>query len=296
MAGKNQATLADLYKVKERVTFGGEGDEIDVVVVKLNAKDMASVHRRAGAAKAKVMAQANDPESELYLSVLGEVMEADEDVLINALIMTEVAEKTLSIQFELEAESPWNDDDYLVGLRAAWFGNDDEPGLEKVWLDTVDTDEPDPEATRVFAELSKFNDLVSTRLAEEHADLVDSHRGFGIEWLRDKAVKAFLKSAADAEYTKEYYRQRTFFSVRRGDNWRKPYFGDLSDYDECDDEMIKKRLIDTYERMTADGPEGKDSPGIPGSSPSSEPLDEEEPSTESDLVGASPSRTSPTSS
>lgn len=297
MSKKSQPVLADLYRVKERVTFG-EGDEaITVWVVKLNQLDMQSVFRRAQAAKAKVLVQIQDPESDLYQSVLAQVLQTeDQNVLIESIILPEIAEKTLSIQFELEAEKPWGDDEYLVGLRAAWVGSEDEPGLEQRWLDTVDTDDPDPEADRVFKELSKFNDLVSERLKEEHDGLVASYADLDIAWLRDKAVKAFLKTYADQAFTDEYVRQRTFFSVRQGDNWRKPYFAELDDLDQCDDLMVKPRLVQAYEMMTADGPEGKDSPGIPGSSPSSEPLDEEEPSTGSDLVGASPSRTSPTSS
>ena len=113
--------------------------------------------------------------------------------------------------------------------------------------------------------------------------------------LQDLAVKSFLKMDADRVFNEEYVRQRAFYSTRQVDNPRKRYFETLADYDDCA-ELVQTRLLDAYDRIAAEGVEGKDLPGTPGSSASSEPPAEEAASTDSDLVDASPSRTSPTSS
>ena len=295
---KRQPRLADLYKVKETVEFPISDDEmIAVQVVKLNKVDKDSVLRRANAERARVVAAGKDRESDDYLAAHAAVLEIEDvEALIDVIIMPDLAEALMSVEAELQAEPEWAEDDNLQGLKESWLGVGDEPGLQAVWMETAGTDDPPDEAAQtVLKELGRYQDELTKRLDAAREDLRSSYEGMDLEYLQNLALKVFIKTDGEAAFNTEYLRQRTFYSVRDADDWRSRYFGTLDEFDEVD-ELIQRRLMETYNAMTVEGVEGKGSRATAASSPSSGPRAEVGATSGSGPEGASPSRTSPTSS
>lgn len=257
--------LSDMYKTSEEVTFmQGSDAEETVAVVKLNEPEQATLARKAGAARARAIAELRDPESDLSVELRVTLGEMTEDELISQIIDEDLEQKLLSVHEELAASDEWSTDDYLHGLEEAWNGSDDEPGLKLTGADTE-------EGQRVLNELSRFHTKVGELIAAERADLRAGFEGLDREFLLDKAYAACLKRKADQAFMDEYVRRRTYMSTRLADDRRKHYFDSIEDYDDCSETLIKPRLMKAYAEMAVEGVEGKESPGHPGSSPSSEP-------------------------
>ena len=259
--------LSDMYKTSTEVTFMPESDaEETVSVVKLNEPEQATLARKAGAARARAIAELRDPESDLSLELRMVLVGMTEDELISQIIDEDLEQKLLSVHEELAASDEWSTDDYLHGLEEAWNGSADEPGLKVTGADTE-------EGQRVLNELSRFHTKVGELIAAERADLRAGFEGLDMEFLLDKAYAACVKRKADQVFMDEYVRRRTYMSTRVGsapEDRRKYYFDSIEDYDDCDEMMIKQRLMKAYAEMAVEGVEGKESPGHPGSSPSSE--------------------------
>ena len=259
--------LSDMYKVSTEVKFMPETEaEEAVLVVKLNEVEQAEVARKAGAARARMVAALRAPDSDAAVELETLIDEMDEDELITRIIDEDLEQRLLSVHGELAAEDEWSNDDYLSGLEEAWNGTADEPGLKLGDAESED-------AKRVLAELSRFHDKVAERVAEERDDLRSAYEDAEIEYLREKAMTACVKRRGDQVFMDEYLRRRTFMSARLPDDRRKLYFESVEEYDECDEAMIKSRLALAYAEMSVEGVEGKDSPGQPGSSDSSEQPD-----------------------
>ena len=208
-----------------------------------------------------------------------------EDELISQIINEELEQKLLSIQEEVAASPEWSDDDYLRGLELAWHGTPEEPGIKITGGETED-------GRRVLAELSRYHSKVAELIALERDDMRAGYEGLDMDFLRKEAYTACVKRKADQVFMDEYVRRRTYMSTRVADDRRQFYFESIKEYDDCDELMIKQRLMQAYAEMAVEGVEGKDSPGHPGSSPSSAPPATEPESAPSGRPAAKRSKTS----
>ena len=85
--------LADLYvRGKDLEVDDGAGDPVSVRLQKLNEIDREAVIRRANAAKARFLIEADNEESDLFQSMYGQVREFDDrDALVAVVISDDVA-------------------------------------------------------------------------------------------------------------------------------------------------------------------------------------------------------------
>lgn len=264
--------LSDLYvRGKELEVNDGEGEPVKVWLAKLNELDRESAARRANAAKARYMIDSDDEEGETFQAAYGEVREiAERDELVAFLIADEIAKARRRIEAERMAdEETWAKDDYLQGLFDAWFGDDDTPGLDKV----QEEDPDDPEATRVWDELQRFQAEIQDELRIESERLVKDWEEVDIDKIRRKAAHRLIELRANDEFLREFQRQQIFFSVRDPAIRRQRYFQTVHEADDLDDEL-RQYLLSQYDALMVDRAEGKDSPPEEDSSNSSDLADQ----------------------
>lgn len=255
--------LSDLYVTGKEVVINDDSDSEPIVVYlqKLNPLENETALRKAGAARARVMAWSKDSESEEYLSVRSEVLDIDStDTLIEYLIQEELANRYSSAEAAVSAEDEWKTDDYYQGLRDAWEG-----GVSEAWA----SDPEDPESRRVYDELTRFNDIVNARVEGEAEGLRKDWRNVHVDDLRDEVTKKFIKMRGDMEWLREFRKQELYAATREAENHKKLYFESRTELDMLAPE-VAKRLMDEYESLSVDSVEGKDLPVTPDSSPSSE--------------------------
>lgn len=279
-------TLADLYKRGKTVTIPDPEEPDSPVTVylrKLNDVEMETCFRKANAAKAIVMAGKADPDSEQWLAMSEDVKTLfldDRDLYVEYLLVSHMAERDPVIEAEVhgevishenpdgsidEQQTEWAKDDYLQGLRDAW-----RDGLQARHA----TDETDPAAVHVLAEITRFNNQVRERLETEHHLMVDSLSDTSTEELRDRVIAQFLETKAATAWAEELRRWQMFFYARDPVNQRKPHFADREMVDEVD-EAVRMQLVAEYEQLAVDITEGKGSPATPASSPQSAQLEQE---------------------
>ena len=296
MAKAKRKTASDLWKVQELVTISDGRDEFSILVVKLNDPDQQAAVSAAIAAKARVLAQGKNPDSDLYLELLLEAQQMEFDMMVEILVMREITEQIASVEAELAAEKPWGEDDYLRGLQDLWVGDENDEGLGVKYDQLVAAGEEVPDTIiQIRDQLEKFSTELAKRMNAVRDDAHDAYAGMEPEYLHAKVVDQLIEFRADQEFQDEYLRRRTYLSAREPENRLTYHFDSLADYDDADDK-VKLRLQRAYQEMTVEGAEGKDSPGKPGSSPSSDQPATADPTTDSGLEAASASRTSPTSS
>lgn len=281
-----QKRLSDLRKVRELLTFEGVDDgepyEIKVWVQKVLDDDHESCLRAADAAKARALLTRNDETSELWQAAYGTTVATlgdDPGTLAEYLSNFHVAERAAIIQAELggDENSEWAKDGYLEGLLDAWQGTEaGDLGLRLAYA--AKDDDPDsvdpaiatsiPEAIRVFAELSRFEDAVGTKVEAERAKFVREHEQDPLEDLRRKVVNTFLEKRGNEVWVKAYNRARLLYATRTYPDWTKRYFESVAEITETDPEFCNRILL-TYEKISVEGTEGKGSPGPQDSSPQS---------------------------
>lgn len=304
-------SLRDLYKTKAPVQFpdpegGPDAPPVRVWVAKLNKSQMEAVERRAGAAKALVLMDRDNPESDEILAHMAELMVLeDPNQAIPFITVDKVRERRLSITAQHSTEGKWGENDLHDALVDLWKGDGSTSDtLESIWAsypeepkETVETPDLVPrwhDAQKVFEQLRDFQDEVNEILEGELEEIEAQYRIEPDEFgnfdpqasyrLLMKAAKVFVEEKALAVYWEEFARQRAFYSTRQrhtepdadghevaGPEFRKPYFGTLEDYDDCDD-TIKDLLRVTYDQLSVPGLAGKESPAAtPSSSLSDSP-------------------------
>lgn len=303
-------SLRDLYKVREGLEFQDpdipDGPSVRVWVVKLNQQEMDAVERHAGAAKALVLLDRDNPESEEFLSHMAELlMLPDPNSAIPFLLVDTVRERRLSILAQHASEGRWGGDDNLYeSLLDAWKGDGEDPdsGLESIYAAYPDQPEDTPEspdlsqrwkeAQRVYALLLEFQSEINELLDEELPDLEAEHRiepddngNYDPEATRrllTKVAKSFIEARALDVYWQQFARWRSYYATRQrftepdengnevpGPEMRLPYFESIADFDGCADE-VKELLRQTYDSIAVPALEGK---GWPAATTSSSPPD-----------------------
>lgn len=260
--------LTDLYVTGRELTIDdGQGGET-VWLQKLNDLDHETALRKAGAARAVVMTHRNEPESDDYKSAYSDMAELDNrDFLIDLVTREENVKRLASAEAELAAEDEWSEDGYLQGLHDSWNG-----GLK----DRYATDPEDPEAKRVFGELKRFSDAVTSAVDEQIDALKAAWADRPDSELFHEATLVFLAQRATNAFLREFERCELWLATRKADKHTDYYFASREEIDQLQPQVYDA-LRAAYTELIVDPTEGKDSPGIPASSPSSEPSVEEAP-------------------
>lgn len=282
---KARRRLSDLYvRGKEVELNDGQGEPVTVWLQKLNSVDRESCLRRANAAKARFMLEADKEDSEIFQAMYIGVREMhDRDGLVSLVIAEDVAKFRQRFESERSVdEETWGKDAYLQGLIDSWIGDDDNPGLAAA--QTQDPD--DPEAKRVLAEIERFEAEINaevrthTEMLQKDWELVDE------DTLWRKATHRVLEIRGNESFNREFERQQLYYCTRNPDNHATRYFGTLQEIDDLD-ENVATALIRHYGVMAVDVVEGKDSPVSRSSSNSSDPSSEAEVSADSGPEDAS---------
>lgn len=288
--------LTHLYTVKtDPIPFqitddeSGEVTEIKVVVVKPNRNTMEVIERRAAAARARFNLKLDDPDSDESMSIEDDVLLAESGELVAAIVTMELRKKQIAIYYEHRAEEKWAKDDYLIGLETAWVGEKGVPSPEFIYatgyepLDDPDEDEKAlaaySEAKAIYEKLAEFNREVTELIDVERDAMVNDLAGLPRPKLEEQAREALKAISAESAYQEAVSLQRLFHCTRQAEDLSARYFGSIGEV-EASDDVVKDRLNTEYMLMEVPALEGKDLPGKPGSSPTTEPT-ETDPSTSS---------------
>lgn len=286
-----RVTLNDLNRVGRSIEIPGliEDDDgtiqettVPVYLRKLNSHDREAALRKARAAKAAALIDAENEESAEYQAAFCEVSDlgTNPEVLIEHLVEHALSERAPLIEAEVGGAegSEWAKDDYLQGLFDAWRGTDDDPGLDQAFQDE---DHPDHgEAVKVFNELDRYRAEVDERLDVERDALRRDLDGLPLHELRRRLTKTYLEFKATAAFLAEYQLWRLYFGVRQNDKRDQRYFSSVQDVRDLD-ETIYNHLNAEFDRLTVEGLEGKGSRRPTSSSPRSPSQEQEETSASS---------------
>lgn len=265
--------LADLYVVGKMVAIDdGQGDPVEVWLQKLNPIDQEKAMRGANAARARFLAIRKDTDSDEYNSLYSQVYDVgDVDQLVEYLIAPELGKLAIARESELAEEDEWANDNYLQGLRDAWEGNDETPGLMEVYHRNPE----DKEAAAVYAGLKKFMEQVEKSLEGERKALKKEYANRDIERLREDVLVQLIDVQADIEWMKEFRKAEVWLAVREPNDPKKRYFSTREEVDELSLE-VQTRLMEAYRSLSVDVVEGKDLEATEDSSPSPEPQSPQE--------------------
>ena len=271
--------LSDLYVRGRDVTLNdGAGDSVTVWLQKLNGVERESCLRRANAAKARFMIDADDESSDTFHATYAQVREMqDREATVGLVISEDLAKYRQRIEAELSSdEDTWGKEGYLQGLIDAWIGDDDHPGLAATQAEDPD----DPEVKRVLTEIERFENEVNGRIASHADSLRKDWVDIPDEPLWRRAAHRVLELRGTDVFNREFERQQIFYAVREPDDRAKRYFGTLQELDDLDEKVLQTLLLQ-YSRMVVDQIEGKDSRATRPSSTSSDHSSAEEAQTDS---------------
>lgn len=266
--------LTDLYVRGMAAELDDGNGAVAVWLQKLNPIDRDTAFRRAQAAQARFMMEADDEDSEQFQSMYAQIrsMARDRESLVALAISDEVSKyRERATSERAFDEETWAKDGYLQGLMDAWAGDENNQGLAK----TLEEDPDDPEAKRVSAEIERFdaeiNEMVqveSERLKKDWVDVPD-------EQLWRKCAHRMLEVNGIQVYNDAYSSQMLFFGVRDPENHAKRVFGSVAEVGDLSEE-VRKELLALMSKLTVDSSEGKSLRATQGSSNSSGPSPEVE--------------------
>jgi hypothetical protein len=238
---------------------------------KLNPVENESAVRAANAARARIMMEKKDTESESYLATFNEVMDYSFEDLVEYLAAYAIAMKAEALEAEYAEEKGWIKEDYLQGLRDAW----EDGGLKE----RFEKDSEDEEAKKVSAELARFEHEVNLRMDQERKALAKDYSTRPRTELEQMIMDQIYKLQADMQWMVEYHKQELFWGAREADDHKQKYFQTRAEIDELEGEVLT-RLIDAFAEMEVSVTQGKGSPQKEDSSSASS-------SQEKEMAGAS---------
>lgn len=220
--------------------------EVDVWLQKLNPTQHEAIVRRANAARAKMLAMKNDPDSDEYQSTYGEVLDMEKEDMINLIIAEEMGNKINAIESEISERDEWANDNYLQGLRDAW----QEELSDKYFRDK------DEEAAKVYEELKRFTEQVAKEAEAERQSLIADHLERNLEAVARDATKAKIDAMANIEWLKVFRKGQLVYGVRDAKNHSEQ----LLDWQAVDllQEEVFNQLSEGYRMLSVDPIEGKD--------------------------------------
>jgi hypothetical protein len=268
--------LADLFVVGREVVFDdGNGEAVKVWLQKISPLDHQNALRRANQARARVLARQLSDGSEWDISV-AEATEMKREDKVNYLVMDEITGRIPAWEAELGSEEEWSKDGYLDGLKDSW-----EDGLSRRYQE----DPTDEEAVHVFAEITRYTQIVEQRIDDEKEALTRDYEQRTDEEITHKVAEKLNQSKGDIAWLNEFRRCEIWLAVRDPRDHNKRYLESREELDMCSQEVLL-RLLDEYREMSVDVTEGKDLPEPDNSSDSSESLENPEPAQASGLQAA----------
>lgn len=231
------------------------GLEAQVYLKKLNLTESEEAVRKANAARAAVLAQSRDSDSELYKSTLADALEVEREEMLKFVISEDLNKARESAGAEIAANPEWADDNYLQSLHDAWLNE---------MSDRYAADPEDEDAKAVFEGLRRYADEIDLALVGQEEALIRDQEMLADDELRDLVVKKLLKSRSDLIWVEAYRNEELRIATRDADNHRKRYFTDVLEVKELENE-VKIDLLTAYKELSVDIQEGKDSEEIPTS-------------------------------
>lgn len=258
------------FELDDGKTDPESGDPLPPVAVwlqKLDPLDADKTLRKANAAKARMLMVRGDEDADEWLEMYADVATFNVEMLCEFLVTEDLAEFEASAEAEQAAADEWSKDDYLQGLRDAWEGSKDEPGLKE-------REEDDPERAKCWAELTRFSDKLTPLIEAEKRRLIDDRKGEPIENLRKEAVRLFIERRAGSVWLNEFRTCEIGYGVRDATDHSRYYFGAKGkETEDIDFNRVRRlppesftRLSNAYGELVVPPQEGKDSPEAPSSS------------------------------
>jgi hypothetical protein len=265
--------LEDLYQRETDAVISDPGHEdIPLWLVKPDPVQQDTIVRKAGAAQAAVLAAQFHEGDEEWAVMQAAAMETDYETILTFMVDEFRMKRQAIIIHRVALSEEWAKEDYLQGLQTKW---DDDLAMKP----------DDPDYRRVRAELDRFDAEVKEQLDAEVEYHLRDLRSKPSEEIFHEEAKRRLRNTALTRWSQTYNDWTLYIAVREAEDHEKQYFNDVSGVQRLDP-RVKGALIDQYKKMVVDVTEGKELPGEPGSSPSSDPVAQEETSDSSGLVEA----------
>lgn len=259
--------LTDLFVVGKSAKIADPEGSIDIWIQKLNPLEQQNALRRAGAERARHLAFVEQKDSDEWGAALAEVVDfTDRDMLIDIAIRDDMVLVRMKTEHEIAAEEKWSKDEYITGLVDSW-----EQEMKERWENEPD----DPEALAVKQKLDEFDAEVEAIVLAERDKVARDYENVPMSELRETATQRLLEQRATTAFVEEFEAQQILYAVREPDDHAKYYFKDRMEVLGLHHE-VRRMLADQYRLVAVDTIEGKDSPGTPGSSISSEPADQDQ--------------------
>lgn len=276
-----QRTLNDLFQLSTPVTFDDGKGPVTVWLVKLDPLDYEAARRGAAAVRARIRAEFRDEGSDESLAQWDEIDVFTDEDLIGVVAGEDRQRITARAEAEVAFDDEWKEEGYLQGLVDAWRG-----GLQQRWEDDPD----DAEAARVWSEMKRYNQAVSDYIEREFEERKRVYAELARPELEKKAFDALVKLRCDLAWFTELGRQEIFYATRQavpvkaaegeegeGESTEpgERYFKNVEAVARLNP-VVFNRLHGEYRDLVVGPTEGKDLPGTPASSASSEPSEQEE--------------------
>lgn len=278
--------LTDLYRRGKLVEFDDGEGSLEVWLQKPNRVEMESIYRRANAAKARFLLNAEAEDSEEFQSAIATVMEVDDQELLMTLALVDEfgrAKAVVEAQLESDPEGEWAKDDKLQSLYDSWQGDEENLGLKAAYAMDPEGETPEgQDAKAVLDELTRFQKQVDEAFKVERERIVKDHEGLPRLDLVRKAARTVIDNEANEKFMAEFLRQQIFYAVREPETRDKRYFATLAEVDLLDD-TVTLILQGHINDFMMDVSEGKDSAATTASSQPSESDEKVDPSQPSGL-------------
>ncbi len=250
MAPVKTRQLSDLFNVGEELVLDDGRGPVTVWLQKLNPLETEQAVRRSNAARAKVLIEKNNKESDVYLSSLNELLDFNDEELVVYVASSELAQRTERIEAEWAEESGWLKDDYLQSLYDTW----NEPGVQEKFFAAENEDDPDPAIQKVFDEMQRYANELNEELVKHLEYIKEEYTKYSRERLIDMMVDKIVKMHGDMAWMIEYRKCEVWMGVRKPD--RTKAFKNRHDVDELQQETLTK-LIDAMTNLSVEAVEGK---------------------------------------
>lgn len=274
--------LDDGTTVKDEVTGEMRPDPIIIWLQKLNAVETTDTTRRSDAQRARTLMVREDHDCDEWQAIQNAVFDFistnGSEKVVDFLLLDERPKVQRNHESRIANEDEWSKDNYLMGLRDAWFG-----GLERRWLENND----DLEAARCKAALDRYSTEVSEAVENEMDVLRDNFRDRTPDMLDEAMCERLLEMEANQKWMRELWKSQLYYGARDPDQRRERVFASREEVDELT-VVAFDFLRDAYQNLEVDVLEGKELEVPTPSSPSSDQPKEEEMVAASGLVGANP--------
>lgn len=259
VAMTSRRRLTDLYVLGKSLELNDDtGDEpIEVWISKINPLENREAGDKASAARAAFLsakfAPDNDPDRIVYLDQLNDFR--DRDQMVEFLAYPKIQESKQSHEAELASEDRWAKDNYYNSLVEAWNG-----GVAAKY----EEDPKDPEAKKVFSELTKYANEVEKRVDSDKVDILSSYDIKTDEEIRREVIDRLIETDSDYAWLAELRKWQVYYAVREPEDHKRRYFFDKGEVDALDPQILGE-LVRAFVDLQVEATEGKGSEETPSS-------------------------------